>query len=560
MISNFSLALPVVYLPMLWCQLDKFCRQAVQQFSLLIVFQIQIILDCQFKMNWIAIISMIAWTSVVECGNIDFETCPEHGPATIEVVHDSYIKLSGNLECSFVIKPKSTLFVKVEIEDVNATNPHHISFFNGDTSKLCEYNEKEMFKYIIISTNLEVRKADIQAKLKITPLPSTKINGNQTQSSEIVFIPYQIGKSTLDLEYFLLDFVLPNRKTATTTMLPTTKMTTPITTTTTTTSTTTPTPTTTTITTTTTTTSTNCIRRSIYQLISSTRLGTIQKPNDSWCTSCHILPYIVENEITIKLSGKLKCSLFIQPMHADEIKVEVMATGTVDFSTSRISFWTCNTKDEEFRLRGTQKLLMLTKAVTIVAAQVIIEDIHLDAELKITPISNPKLKKVSFVKLKIPPTIQPKKEKPTQKDASPSNAIIAQVLSLILLGVLVIFLSVALVVHVALKSQNQVVPVVSFSNNVIHIQATTNSEIAAEGSSSNHQEIRNVPNVRSFPNVLSVPNIPSVPNAPRSLPSYSECEFDQHNLSSNNQEPPSYNDALKVELNLIMQPYVGTRL
>ena len=38
MISNFSLALPVVYLPMLWCQLDKFCRQAVQQFSLLIVF------------------------------------------------------------------------------------------------------------------------------------------------------------------------------------------------------------------------------------------------------------------------------------------------------------------------------------------------------------------------------------------------------------------------------------------------------------------------------------------------------------------------------------------
>ena len=491
MISKFSFALPVVYLPMLWCQLDKFCRQAVQQFSLLIVFQIHIKLDCQFKMKWIAIISMIAWTSVVECGNIDFETCPEHGPATIEVVHDSYIILSGNLECSFVIKPKSTLFVKVEIEDINSTNPHHISFFNGDTSKLYEYNEKEMFKYII-SSNLEVRKADIQATLKITPLPSTNVNGNQTQSSEIVFIPYQTGKSTLDLERFLLDFVLPNRRTASTT------------TTTTTTSTST---TSTTTTTKITTTSTNCTRRSIFRLISSTRLGTIQKPNDSWCTSCRVLPYLVENEIIIKLSGKLKCSLFIQPMHADEVKVEVKATGIVDSSTSRISFWTCNTKDEEFRLRGNQKLLMQTKAVTIVAAQVIIEDIHLDAALKVTPIFKPKLKEVGLAKLKIPPTIQPKKAKPTQKDVSISNTIIAQVLSFILLGVLVIFLSAALVVHVALKSQNQVGPVVSFSNNVIHIQATTNSEIAPESSSSNHQQIRNVLNV------------------PRSLPSYSELAW-----------------------------------
>ena len=147
--------------------------------------------------------------------------------------------------------------------------------------------------------------------------------------------------------------------------------------------------------------------------------------------------------------------------------------------------------------------------------------------------------------------------------SSISNTTIALVLSLILLGVLVIFLSVALVVQVALKSQNQIIPVVSFSNNVIHVQATTNSEIDPEGSSSNHQEIRNVSNVQSISNVPSVSNIPSVPNVPRSLPSYSECEFDQHNqnnLSSTNQEPPSYDDALKVELNLIMQPYVGIRL
>ena len=158
---------------------------------------------------------MIAWTSVFECGNIHFETCPKDGPATIEVVHDSYVKISGKLVCPFVIKPKSTFFVKVEIGNTDATNSQYISFFNGDTSKLCEYNEKEMFKYII-STNLEVRKVNIQAKLKITPLPSTKMNGNQTQSSEIVFIPYQTGRNTSDLECFLLDFVLPNRKTATT--------------------------------------------------------------------------------------------------------------------------------------------------------------------------------------------------------------------------------------------------------------------------------------------------------------------------------------------------------
>ena len=506
-------------------------------------------------MKWIAIMLMFASTSIVECGNIHFETCPKDGPATIEVVHDSYVKISDKLVCPFVIKPKSTLFVKVEIEDIYVTKPHYISFFNGDTSKLCEYNKNEMFKYII-STNLEIRKANIHATLKITPLPSTTINGNQTLSSEIVFIPYQtISKSTLDLKHFLSDFVQPNRKTSTRPTLPTTKMTTPIT------KSTTISTTSTAITLTTRakpptdlnnirnisqvrivptgklssgpisttkatfTTTTLCTRESTFNL---TSVGTIQKPNDNWCRSCKIVPYSVENDITIALSGKLKCSLLFQPMHADEIKVEVLATRRAPKKIGSISIWTCNMNDEEFHLRSTQQSLMYTEALPIVAAQVRIEDIELDAILKITTIFRlEKYRKVGPLKSKFTPTIQPKEAIPLQEDASTQNIMIIQIVILIVLGVIGIFLS-ACILRAIQKSKNQVVCVVSLSNlrnNDTQAQANSNSEPFPEGSTSIHQEVTNIPSV------------------PRSLPSYSECDFDQ---DSTCQEPPSYEEALKL--------------
>ena len=498
-------------------------------------------------MKWIAIMLMFASTSIVECGNIHFETCPKDGPATIEVVHDSYVKISDKLVCPFVIKPKSTFFVKVEIGNIDATNSQYISFFNGDTSKLCEYNEKEMFKYII-STNLEVRKADIQATLKITPWPQ---NGDQTQSSKskIVFIPYQTGKNTLDLEHLLLDSVQPNGNTATTSKLSTTPMTTPITK-----STTTSTAITLTtrakpptdlnnirnisqvriipmdkqslgpISTTKTTfaTTTLCTKESTFNLTSA---STIQKPNDNWCRSCKTVPYSVENDITIVLSGKLKCSLLIQPMHADEIKVEVMATRK---KIGSLSIWTCNMNDKEFHLRSTQHSLVYTRALPIVAAKVKIEDIQLDAILKITPIFRlEKYRKVGPSKSKITPTIQPKEAKPLQEDASTQNMMIIQIVILIVLGVIGIFLS-ACILRAIQKSKNQVVCVVSLSNlrnNDTQAQANSNSEPFPEGSTSIHQEVTNIPSV------------------PRSLPSYSECDFDQ---DSTCQEPPSYEEALKL--------------
>ena len=82
------------------------------------------------------------------------------------------------------------------------------------------------------------------------------------------------------------------------------------------------------------------------------------------------------------------------------------------------------------------------------------------------------------------------------------------------------------------KSQNRVVCCASLSNLHTNLaQATTNAEIVPEDSSTNEFQVVNVPNV------------------PRSLPSYSECEFDQNNqsnLSSTHQEPPSYEEALKL--------------
>ena len=82
------------------------------------------------------------------------------------------------------------------------------------------------------------------------------------------------------------------------------------------------------------------------------------------------------------------------------------------------------------------------------------------------------------------------------------------------------------------KSQNQVVCVVSLSNlqnNFLQAEVRTNAEIVPEDS--NYHQVSNVRTVA------------------RSLPSYSECEFNQNNQSefcSTNQEPPSFEEALKL--------------
>ena len=65
-------------------------------------------------------------------------------------------------------------------------------------------------------------------------------------------------------------------------------------------------------------------------------------------------------------------------------------------------------------------------------------------------------------------------------------------------------------------------------NNVKRAQNATSSDSTPESSSSIHQEVNHVPSV------------------PKSLPSYSECEFNQSFHSSTHQEPPSYEEAVKL--------------
>ena len=104
---------------------------------------------------------------------------------------------------------------------------------------------------------------------------------------------------------------------------------------------------------------------------------------------------------------------------------------------------------------------------------------------------------------------------------------IIQIVILIVLGVIGIFLSACILLAIR-KSKNQVVCVVSLSNlqnNDTQAQATTISDTVPEASTSIRQEVTNVPSV------------------PRSLPSYSECDFDQNATC---QEPPSYEEALKL--------------
>ena len=257
--------------------------------------------------------------------------------------------------------------------------------------------------------------------------------------------------------------------------------------------------------------------------------GFIQNPDDNWCNTCKAVTYLVEDKIAIHLSGKLKCSLFIQPMNADEIKVRVVETRKA--GPRSISIWTRNANDEEFRLQSTQQSLIYTNALTIVAPQIRIEEIQLDAILTITPIF--RIEMYSTPESKIIPIIQPKKEKkpkkttPPQDDASTIYMIIIQIVILIVFGVIGILLSVCILQAIR-KSQNQVVCVMSLSNlqnNDTQAQANSNSEMVPESSGSIHQQVTNVPSV------------------PRSLPSYSECNFDQNSTC---QEPPSYEEALKL--------------
>ena len=147
-------------------------------------------------MNWTAIILIIAWARVGKCEDevIHFETCPEHGNETIEVDHEVYIILSGKLQtgCYFVIKRKSTYFVKVEIQDTNATNSQYIKFFNSDTAKSYKYTPKSKEKYII-STMLLVLKADIQALLRITPWPQMKTH-ERNSTGKVTLITFGAEK------------------------------------------------------------------------------------------------------------------------------------------------------------------------------------------------------------------------------------------------------------------------------------------------------------------------------------------------------------------------------
>ena len=187
-------------------------------------------------MNWTAIILIIAWARVGKCEDevIHFETCPEHGNETIEVDHEVYIILSGKLQtgCYFVIKRNSTYFVKVEIQDTNATNSQYIRFFNSDTAKSYKYTPKSKEKFII-STMLLVLKADIQAILKITPWLQLKTNERNEYdiptnlSGKVTFITFGAEKQYKSmLEQMIIQRLNFLATTTTTTTTTTTKPTT----------------------------------------------------------------------------------------------------------------------------------------------------------------------------------------------------------------------------------------------------------------------------------------------------------------------------------------------
>ena len=115
-------------------------------------------------------------------------------------------------------------------------------------------------------------------------------------------------------------------------------------------------------------------------------------------------------------------------------------------------------------------------------------------------------------------------------DDSKSYEMIIGVLTIAILVLTAIALPLCLL-RLVDKSQNQTVCVITMSNlvnNVNQAQDRTNTDSTPEVSSSVPQEFNHVPSV------------------PKSLPSYSECEFNQSFHSSTHQEPPSYEEAVKL--------------
>ena len=241
---------------------------------------------------------------------------------------------------------------------------------------------------------------------------------------------------------------------------------------------------------------------------------SIQIPNDSWCndTKYQIVALEVEDAFLIQLFGKLKCNLLIRPTHPeDKIKVELIAKNYKKHRFS-ISFWTRQEEYERFHLNRTQDSIFLdpdlnAATTELIVSELRIEDIDLRATLTITPLTQKHSKKFGNLKIIVIPSV---------------------------FGIFAIILFVWLLIS-GQKTQNQVVCVVSLSNlqnNVVQAEVRTNAAITLEDSS--NSILRQASNVRTVA---------------RSLPSYSECEFNQNNpseVSSTNQEPPSFEEALKL--------------
>ena len=114
-------------------------------------------------------------------------------------------------------------------------------------------------------------------------------------------------------------------------------------------------------------------------------------------------------------------------------------------------------------------------------------------------------------------------------DDSKSYEMIIGVLTIAILVLTAIALPLCLL-RLVDKSQNQTVCVITMSNLVNNVNRAEDacSDLTPEVSSSIRQEFNHVPSV------------------PKSLPSYSECEFNQSFHSSTHQEPPSYEEAVKL--------------
>ena len=232
---------------------------------------------------------------------------------------------------------------------------------------------------------------------------------------------------------------------------------------------------------------------------------------------------VVEHECYIKLSRKRDMKLLIKPANAKEVEVAI-----IDFDwslQSGISFLTFPIEVSGRYYNSSQHfinstLLKSNSLIKIVAAKVKIKDIQMKATLKITPVNRAEDDTWTVIEFPKQPNdliAFPKhlEESHHIEDLSnTSNLIFQKSLILGVLGTIAIVLTICLL-KVGLKSQNNIAQV----------------ETIPEDSSSHHHQ--------GF----------FVPNIPRSLPSYSECEFkhDFHsNLNSTNLEPPTYEEAQKL--------------